>query len=241
MDDLEDLDFNIKIDEGKNTDDSSNFNTTDNTTATGTSTWAGTESQPLNQIQSQENVVSTNYLGGMFAASQNPVTCLFHVLFKGLSLAAFLFLNSICGDEIITFVMVVMFAAFDFWTVKNVTGRLLVQLRWWSEIDDYGIERWVYESDEEKVAELAAVEVGDEDAKKSLEKKTPSNAADRHIFWLFLYGSPVVWGFFLFMDIITFKFFWAITSGVCFTLALTNAQGYYLCQREHKQKLTDYI
>ena len=122
-----------------------------------------------------------------------------------------------------------MFAAFDFWTVKNVTGRLLVQLRWWSEIDDYGLERWVYESDEEKVAELAAVETGDEDAKKRMERKAPSNAADRHIFWLFLYAGPIVWGFFLFMDIITLKFFWAITSGVCFTLSLTNAQGYYLC------------
>jgi hypothetical protein len=54
---------------------------------------------------------------------------------------------SITGDEIITFVLVVMFAAFDFWTVKNVTGRILVQLRWWSEIDELGIEKWVYESD----------------------------------------------------------------------------------------------
>jgi len=25
-----------------------------------------------------------------------------------------------------------VFAALDFWTVKNVSGRLLVGLRWWS-------------------------------------------------------------------------------------------------------------
>ena len=37
----------------------------------------------------------------------------------------------------------------DFWTVKNVTGRLLVNLRWWSEIDDLGQEKWVFESNDD--------------------------------------------------------------------------------------------
>ena len=78
------------------------------------------------------------------------MTCLFHVLFKVASLVSFLFFYSITGDEIITFVMVVMFAAFDFWTVKNVTGRILVQLLWWSEIDELGLERWKFESDESR-------------------------------------------------------------------------------------------
>jgi hypothetical protein len=43
-------------------------------------------------------------------------------------------------EEIATFILVIMFTAFDFWTVKNVTGRLLVNLRWWSEIDELGEE-----------------------------------------------------------------------------------------------------
>jgi hypothetical protein len=30
--------------------------------------------------------------------------------------------------------MVTLLLAFDFWTVKNVTGRLLVGLRWWNEV-----------------------------------------------------------------------------------------------------------
>lgn len=48
---------------------------------------------------------------------------------------SFLFLNAFIDEEIATFLIVVILAAFDFWTVKNVTGRLLVNLRWWSEID----------------------------------------------------------------------------------------------------------
>lgn len=37
-------------------------------------------------------------------------------------------------------------AAADFWTVKNVTGRILVGLRWWSRIKDDGKEEWIFES-----------------------------------------------------------------------------------------------
>ena len=39
-------------------------------------------------------------------------------------------------SEILQFITVILLAAFDFWTVKNVTGRLMVGLRWWSEIDE---------------------------------------------------------------------------------------------------------
>ena len=77
---------------------------------------------------------------------------MFHVGFKGASIFCFIFLNAFLGEDIITFVMVVLLAAFDFWTVKNITGRLLVNLRWWSEIDEYGNERWIYESDESRKA-----------------------------------------------------------------------------------------
>lgn len=37
--------------------------------------------------------------------------------------------------NVITFIVVVILAALDFWTVKNVSGRLLLGLRWWSEFD----------------------------------------------------------------------------------------------------------
>ncbi len=37
--------------------------------------------------------------------------------------------------EVITFIIVIILSAFDFWAVKNVTGRLLVGLRWWSDFD----------------------------------------------------------------------------------------------------------
>jgi len=39
-----------------------------------------------------------------------------------------------------------MLLAFDFWTVKNISGRLLVGLRWWNEINEDGTNSWLFES-----------------------------------------------------------------------------------------------
>ena len=39
---------------------------------------------------------------------------------------------------VFSFVIVVLLLAFDFWTVKNVSGRLLVGLRWWNEVAEDG-------------------------------------------------------------------------------------------------------
>ena len=89
---------------------------------------------------------------------------MFHVGFKAASIFCFIFLNAFLGDEILTFIMVVLLAAFDFWTVKNVTGRLLVNMRWHSEIDKWGNERWHYESDQSRKEQQAAAMAGDYEA-----------------------------------------------------------------------------
>lgn len=52
----------------------------------------------------------------------------------------------IFDDIVTTFVLVVVFCSLDFWAVKNVTGRKLVGLRWWSVIKEDGEELWLYES-----------------------------------------------------------------------------------------------
>lgn len=99
----------------------------------------------------------------------------------------------------------------DFWTVKNVTGRILVNLRWWSEIDDFGQEKWVFES------------VDDPEIKKGI------GATDSFVFWTALYVTPVVWGFFAFMDLMGFKFFWMYVCILCLILSSTNTMAYYRC------------
>ena len=120
--------------------------------------------------------------------------------------SSFLFLNLFLGNEIITFVIILIFAAMDFWTVKNITGRILVNLRWWSDIDEVGNEKWVFESNEEKR------EVG---------------ATDSFVFWGALYITPVAWAVFALMDFISIKFFWMLLCILCLVLSSTNTMAFY--------------
>jgi hypothetical protein len=56
-------------------------------------------------------------------------------------------LGSIFTDNFtLVFVITILLLAFDFWTVKNISGRLLVGLRWWNEIQPDGSNKWVFES-----------------------------------------------------------------------------------------------
>ncbi len=72
--------------------------------------------------------------------------CLFHVIFKSLALSFYLFFGIFSSNKVLCYIFVIIFNAVDFWTVKNVTGRILVGLRWWAFIKEDGKEEWIYES-----------------------------------------------------------------------------------------------
>ncbi len=36
------------------------------------------------------------------------------------------------------FILVTLLSAFDFYMVKNISGRLLIGMRWWSDLDQNG-------------------------------------------------------------------------------------------------------
>ncbi|KAB2017283.1 hypothetical protein ES319_D08G151800v1 [Gossypium barbadense] len=63
-------------------------------------------------------------------------------------------LSTLFADSfVIIFVITVVLAALDFWVVKNVSGRILVGLRWWNEINEQGESIWRFEClDHEAVA-----------------------------------------------------------------------------------------
>lgn len=52
------------------------------------------------------------------------------------------------SNGILVFVLLVLLISFDFWTVKNITGRLLVGLRYWNDIKEDGTNVWIFESKE---------------------------------------------------------------------------------------------
>jgi len=75
--------------------------------------------------------------GGLLSRAQDialglkhPVAAGFHLLFKTLAILIYLFGGLFSSNFVNIFVVCVLMLAFDFWTVKNVSGRLMVGLRW---------------------------------------------------------------------------------------------------------------
>lgn len=65
---------------------------------------------------------------GLIRQSRHPKTAFFHYLFKALALFFYIMggWKIVSRNTIITYILCILFLAFDFWTVKNVSGRLMV-------------------------------------------------------------------------------------------------------------------
>ena len=69
-----------------------------------------------------------------------------HLFFKAAAFLCYILLGLFVRGKSVVFIAVAILSAFDFWVVKNLTGRILVGLRWWSQIREDGTEEWIFES-----------------------------------------------------------------------------------------------
>lgn len=149
-------------------------------------------------------------------SAKHPVAAFFHLLFKGLALALYLFGSIFIDNFVFIFVVCILLLAFDFWTVKNVTGRLLVGLRWWNRINEDGSSEWVFESHEDM---------------------TEIDPLDSRVFWTGLYGAPALWVMLLIIAVLKFNVEWALIVVVAVALSGANIIGYTRCKKDAKQKM----
>ena len=66
--------------------------------------------------------------------------------FKITAAVFYVFYGLFSDNTTFCYIVVISVCALDFWTVKNVSGRILVGLRWWSIIKEDGKEEWKFES-----------------------------------------------------------------------------------------------
>lgn len=99
---------------------------------------------------SGKNPFGYQYYPEFLKKATHPGMCLLHFFFKALGLLAYLFGNLFFSNGTFTFIIVILLGVFDFWTVKNLTGRMLVGLRWWSQVNPDGSEEWRFEGLHEK-------------------------------------------------------------------------------------------
>eukprot|EP00559_Dactyliosolen_fragilissimus_P004200 CAMPEP_0184865646 /NCGR_PEP_ID=MMETSP0580-20130426/18726_1 /TAXON_ID=1118495 /ORGANISM="Dactyliosolen fragilissimus" /LENGTH=275 /DNA_ID=CAMNT_0027364929 /DNA_START=38 /DNA_END=862 /DNA_ORIENTATION=+ len=198
-----------------------------------------TQFQNQNQMQPQVQPVPPNeeksYMTQLFQNSSHPIICIFHCLFKIGSLLVYLLggfitnshsQNSVTGANFITVTVIcILLHAADFWVVKNITGRLLVGLRWWNNVLPDGTStQWIYES-----------------AASSSSSTYRPNAFDATFFWMVLYLAPLTWMSVVFLGLVRLHFQWLIVSVMGLMLTGANVYGYWQCSRDQKEKFQNML
>jgi hypothetical protein len=151
---------------------------------------------------------------------KHPIAGFFHLFFKVCALLTYLLSSIFRVSFVTTFVLCVLLLAFDFWTVKNITGRLLVGLRWWNEVQEDGTNVWKFES-RENLDDVAPV--------------------DSYLFWITLYAQPLIWVLMIIAAILTVNPSWIFVNVFAILLSGSNAYGYFKCQKDAKNRLANFV
>jgi len=152
---------------------------------------------------------------------RHPATTALTLGFKAAPIATYITCELFSKDFIGNFVACVVALAMDFWVTKNISGRLLVGLRYWNEIDEEGNSTWRFESrDDEGMARVSA--------------------AERRVFWTALYAGVGAWTVLLIGALASFEFNYALIPVVGLLLAASNLVGYLKCSKEAKDQLAGF-
>ncbi|XP_008327754.1 Golgi apparatus membrane protein TVP23 homolog B-like [Cynoglossus semilaevis] len=146
---------------------------------------------------------------------RHPVASFFHLFFRTSAILVYLLCDVISGRFIACMVSIILLLSCDFWTVKNISGRLLVGLRWWNQVDEGGRSHWVFEQN----------------------KKRKTSSAESRIFWLGLIVYPIFWIFMIFTTFFSLKFKWLVVVLMGLVLQSANLYGYVRCKMGEKSNL----
>ncbi|KAG5885463.1 hypothetical protein JTB14_037044 [Gonioctena quinquepunctata] len=144
----------------------------------------------------------------------HPYVTFFHLAFRGAAIAAYMFCGWFSNSFITSFIIVVLLLSMDFWTVKNITGRMMVGLRWWNYVDDDGKSHWVFES-----------------------RKNRVNDREARIFWTSLVLTPLLWSVFFMLALLGLKPRWMLLVTIALVLNGSNLYGYIKCKVGNKESL----
>ncbi|CAK9817644.1 Uncharacterized Golgi apparatus membrane protein-like protein CG5021 [Anthophora quadrimaculata] len=150
---------------------------------------------------------------------KHPYVTMFHLAFRVAAIVAYMLCGWFSNSFITSFVVVVLLLSMDFWTVKNITGRLMVGLRWWNYVDDNGKSHWIFES------------------KKGTEQNR-INSTEARIFWLALILCPFLWSVFFVVALFSLKFKWLLLVCIAIVLNGANLYGYVKCKMGNDKNIS---
>ncbi|KAL7989368.1 hypothetical protein Chor_012034 [Crotalus horridus] len=152
---------------------------------------------------------------------KHPIASFFHLFFRVSAIIVYLLCELLSNSYIACMVTIILLLSCDFWAVKNVTGRLMVGLRWWNQVDDDGKSHWVFEA-----------------RKASAQGRKAISEAESRIFWLGLITCPLLWVIFAFSALFSFKVKWLAVVIMGVVLQGANLYGYIRCKVGSRKNLT---
>lgn len=152
----------------------------------------------------------------IFHQSSHPIALFFHLFFRTAAIVCYLLANFLFpGNFIFAFVIIILLLAFDFWTVKKISGRRLAGIMWDHEVDETGNTIWLFQS---------------------RDPSRPVNSVDSNIFWMTLYVFPLAWIVLFFTCFITFSFSYLPIVILALLLNFTNVVGFFYADRDAKKR-----
>jgi|TARA_B100000073_G_scaffold69525_1_gene51366 hypothetical protein len=152
--------------------------------------------------------------------TKHPTAVMVHVVFKCSAIVVYLTCNWFSNDFVIIFVLLTLLLTIDFWWTKNVSGRLLVGLRYWNEVDEStGESKWQFESRDAEGMRLV-------------------DATEKRIFWWTIYGAPLVWVLFLTTSLTKLNFNYALVCLMAVGMLMTNTLGYMKCSKDQREQIS---
>ena len=154
------------------------------------------------------------------SSTKHPTAVMVHVVFKCSAIVVYLTCNWFSNDFVIIFVLLTLLLTIDFWWTKNVSGRLLVGLRYWNEVDEStGESKWQFESRDAEGMRLV-------------------DATEKRIFWWTIYGAPLVWVLFLTTSLTKLNFNYALVCLMAVGMLMTNTLGYMKCSKDQREQIS---
>ncbi|KAI0348604.1 DUF846-domain-containing protein [Trametopsis cervina] len=161
-----------------------------------------------------------NGIAGIFRQSAHPISLFFLYFFRTAAIVVYLLCGFFTTNYVLSTVIVVVLLAMDFWNCRNVSGRTLVGLRYWNQVDDDGESYWVFES---------------------RDPAHPANPVDSRMFWIALYTFPALWLALLIVSILKLSASFIPIVILALVFNASNAVGFTYADRDAKQKWANQL
>jgi Eukaryotic protein of unknown function (DUF846) len=147
--------------------------------------------------------------------SKNPIASGVHVGLKAAPLVVYIFGGFLFSLEYVsTVVLTVILLAMDAWATKNITGRLMVGLRYWIKVQEDGTNTFVFES-----------------------SNKPQSPLDSRIFWSALYLTPLTWSIFGFLALLRLSLDWFLIDIIAVGITGSSLIGFLRCSSDASKRL----